>query len=663
MNAFEDFAHDPGQEEIQEAPREVSTNATDDSPVESARSGEYYVDGEPARLPRVKRWKPVAGEIPLVSFNGTFSLQLPESANLVTSEGNNEMSEKDYRTISDLYNRLCRSDGIFGARFTENELPHRTALGSLITLFREKFDNVLPFLHWTAFADNERNFLLDLAIIAVGSQFTGNMAFSVSLHEFARRCLHFVTDDFDTDLDYFSISAALLLNIVGCAYCGNDKLRQHALQSRNRLRLRFSRLKSDIEHSHVDSAPDGSAEKWRLWIQRESNVRLIEGMWLVDTMLVAHFDATPMFNLESMALSLPCADHIWRCKEVEEWSSLYKTECRNVTLLETLQKLYYTKSFSAAYSEFARILIIHGLFHRLWEVERYYSKPLSHWEPSSARQSGDTPFPTTPVWLPSVPAYRSWQNSSCDALDVLHWQANSTIGQMRGIEHPTVLHLHFARIVLLCPVHDIISLARHLTTTARGTIDRNGVNKATELVRRWALHHQYKARLAAIHAGVTFWHIRRHGVDGFYEPPALGLAALVLWTFSMFAERKTRHAQITSALQESIGSVMSSSGSGSRDETNSVTGVKQSEDSETGEVILLDRPTDDELVQQFIRDGASMTPFMSNVGEVFAPRAPPRILDKGIELLRGQRCWGGAAEWIQLLQSLRASRRVESSSR
>ena len=623
--------------------------------------GEYYIDDGTARLPRGRKRKRLSVKMfdaPL-SWKGRFSLQAPEASVLENVEPV-RISESNYRIIADHYVGLCRTDGLGGRAFTDQDLPEKSIFEALITLFQEKFANTLPFLHWSVFANEGRDCLLELAMAAVGSQFLGDALFSASVHEFTRRCLISVTETYTTpDGTSLAFVAAQLLNTVGLAYCGNERLRRHALQARLHLKQALTGLRHQLEDASTYNGTETSTQHWQMWIEKESKTRLAFCIWLIDTMLAIHIEPPATFNLESIPFALPSAENAWQAKEVETWKGLVEDQPATATLVDTLQKLYYYKTFPAKQSEFVRVLVIHGLFHRLWEVERYYSGPLSHWEPSSSRPSGDAPFPKDSPWLPSVATFRNWQNASCDALDVLHWQANSTIGQMRGLEHPTVLHLHFSRVVLLSPYEDILALARSLVSARGDTAGRQSTNKSMRLVRRWAVQHQYKARLACIHAGVTFWHVRRHGIDAFYEAPSVALAALTLWAFSIFADRQAsdKRGKLTSLITNGISTNTMHNANGGPSITND---DNSDDDSEDGSIILLDHPTDDELVQQFIRDGATMRPHLGGAGEVFSPRAPPRILALGIKLLRQQDCWACSAEWIKLLEQLRKSGRIDS---
>ncbi len=69
-------------------------------------------------------------------------------------------------------------------------------------------------------------------------------------------------------------------------------------------------------------------------------------------------------------------------------------------------------------------------------------------------------------------------------------------------------------------------------------------------------------------------------------------------------------------------------------------------------IILLDRPTDDELVQQFIRQGHTMCANFTGVGDLYGSRGPERVLIEGIKLLESLSCWGVHREWLDLLQAL-----------
>lgn len=130
------------------------------------------------------------------------------------------------------------------------------------------------------------------------------------------------------------------------------------------------------------------------------------------------------------------------------------------------------------------------------------------------------------------------------------------IGAASGMEHPTVLHLHLAR-VFLAPLGYIVRFAQLLSsTTSCSTLNSSpnpnllneiiSQNQRTHLrtlrthIQKWATQDQHKARLAVIHAAALFWHVRCFSIDGFYEAEAVFSASLVLWAYGFFAVQFVR---------------------------------------------------------------------------------------------------------------------------
>lgn len=274
--------------------------------------------------------------------------------------------------------------------------------------------------------------------------------------------------------------------------------------------------------------------------------------------------------------------------------------------------------------EFSRILCIHALFRRTWDVETYFQKPLTAWSPTAERQDFEMIENSLPLWLPGIPTYAKWRNSACDVLDILHWHANSVIGAASGMEHPTVLHLHLARVVLLTPFREIVKLA-HILTGETSSNPETDVAKLKKHIQRWALDDQYKARLAMIHAGVLFWHVRRYSTDAFYEPSSVFLATLALWAYGTFAPKTP----------------------------------PDNPDGDEGHFpnsIQLDRPADDELVQLFVKRGTVMKANITGVGNLCSEKGPGRVLVEGRKLLGGLRRWGIGRVLVGVLSALIESR-------
>jgi len=288
--------------------------------------------------------------------------------------------------------------------------------------------------------------------------------------------------------------------------------------------------------------------------------------------------------------------------------------------------LYIEKRLTPDISEFSHVLLIHALYHRMWEVGDYFRRPLSFWNPTVKKQSRVTAIPAGSVWLPGIPSYSKWRNSACDCLDILHWTADGTIAKAGGLEHPTVLHLHVARLILLAPFREIRSLATSLACDGSRWQKRHQTPE-WQYIWRWVNHDQYKARLSIIHAGLELWHVRRYSKSAFYEPVATFLAVLILWAYGCC---------------NTSGSHKSSPGSGS----------DSAEVSQRSNIIHLDRPCDDELVQLFVREGYAMRGNLLGVGDICSWEGPERVLRVGCETLSCLKSWSISKRFITILTQL-----------
>jgi hypothetical protein len=298
------------------------------------------------------------------------------------------------------------------------------------------------------------------------------------------------------------------------------------------------------------------------------------------------------------------------------------------SLHEVVQILYVEKRLQSSMGEFSRILCIHALFRRTWEVEVYFKQPLTLWSPAAEKQDITSKETSSPIWLPGIQTYSRWRNSACDCLDILHWHANSVIGAASGMEHPTVLHLHLARVILLTPFRQIVQLARSMTEENEPKNDLE-IAEVRRHVWRWATEDQYKARLAMIHAGVLFWHVRRYSTDGFYEPSSVFLGTLALWAYGTFAQNTSGPTSDGQSPQ-----------------------IDEDADSPFPTSMSLDRPADDELVQLFVKRGGLMRANITGVGNLCSAKGPGRVLVEGRKLLVGLKCWGYSRRAVRTLALL-----------
>ncbi|KAF3759899.1 hypothetical protein M406DRAFT_297219 [Cryphonectria parasitica EP155] len=362
----------------------------------------------------------------------------------------------------------------------------------------------------------------------------------------------------------------------------------------------------------------------------ESARRLCHAIWLVESMSHYHFGTPSTLLLDFANIALPCTEDVWEA-EMDQ----IRAPIKQPTLEKVLRVLYVEKRLLHGIGDFAQVLTIHGLYCQTWDVFRSFNKPLLRWTPSAQIGNAESRELTGPSWLPQIPLYNQWRNAACDCLDVLHWIANSEIAK-RGTENSTVLHLHFARLVLLTPYQTIREMAELLVSeNVRHGSAAERFREQCQEVQKWITDDQYKARLALVHCGVFFWHIRRYSMDAFFEPGKVFLATLVVWAYGSFCPPQ----QLSTSSRESMNT-------SSRDEG------EWSSDLEDISSIRLDRPTDDELVQIFIKRGRSMNATIMGVGNITAPNGPLRMLREGCKLLNTLNKWPIRSRYLHILTQL-----------
>lgn len=644
-----------------------------------------------------------------------------------------------YDTIFGWFQKLCLQDTM-PAPFQLSSFPPCTVLNTCIALYFGNFHDNFPVIHQTSFG-SESSWILTLAVATIGSTFartsyTSDVA--EAFQEFLRRAVDRYTDGApDTALD-LPFAQARILNLIGLVQSDREQLRSlspryHAGLSRWCLESGLLQLPATGHSSELQPNLHNieyTLQGWQKWTRTESLRRVGYLSWMLDCALGYLANARPLCNMDDARTPLPCSESAWNASTLESWVTIVRDLPKMPSLCTALETMYNTKKVDAAYSDLSYVLLIHALYQRTWEVGTHIKQPLSEWVPTGkARGFLNTPSKDN-FWLPLYPLYANWRNSACDCLDVIHWQAASVVAKASGIEHPLVLHLHLARIVLLTPFQEIqdllLSLIGKVGSSPKasfyvhdGSYQPRNTAKLPQIRKitwRWLLEDQHKARLAMVHAGSVFWYVRRYSSTSFFEPIAVYLASLVLWTYGSYKssaldrdavangvqrpeggpsgpdaiapiqrsrmERKEHpvkfvskaHAAVQSGVQQTSPSEATSetspvgnqpsSGAATRHSrispeptTDSDSDEETSSADEKPEFIHLDRPCDDEMVQHFVRHGEKMSGHMTNVGDIC--KTPQKVLLEGAKLLRTKlSAWGISREYYEILMKLAELRKA-----
>lgn len=564
------------------------------------------------------------------------------------------MDLKAYDRIADAFRQVCHGLGTTFVPFKTLAVPGPGHLNYFLQLYYEHFHPILPILHLPTLKLNEDEWVLGLAAAAIGCRYSDSeelLGFIRPMTEFLRRVSVMSVEHHPPRQMPLGVLQALLLNSINMLYSGSSRNADSAQND-------FSRLVEAVRTWKLLPPSETPPQSWSEWVRGEARIRLGYSIWFLDTTMAYQMDQKPFLTMDDLHSALPCNERLWAAMNEEEWASLRRNTERNPPVSEAVHTLFIRKEVKPDIGEFSRVLLLHGIYHEMWTIARYHRRSLASWIPS-AEDAFDRHAPEyqerpqnvadRSVYIPENPLYSKWRNAACDCLDVLHWAANATIAQQSGSEHNTVCHLHLSRVVLLTPISEIVSLAKSMATSDRQSLPQ--LTKLESKVSLWVQKDQHKARLAMIHAGAVYWHVRRFSKAGFYEPTAVFLSTLAMWAYASYTSLTTSFARTDSR----SGSESPSPGAISSSNFTSSDITALSDDFDHPTFIRLDRPNDDEMVQLFVRNGdpCKMKAHVSGVGNLLSPLGPERILREGCKILsRMTLTWGIANEHLKVLSNM-----------
>ncbi|KAF2156950.1 hypothetical protein K461DRAFT_7805 [Myriangium duriaei CBS 260.36] len=641
--------------------RDASTPDNNSSHKTSSIS-ETYLDGDGARLPKIgirRRYNfrpslsvPAPG--PAVSLlTSTPSYNFPPhfcqpDLEMAPSE-RRLLGESTYADIRRNFEQTCGPQSSYSPCFESPDYPSWDQMHMFIQIYLDEFQPLVPMLHQPTLNLHSSHWLLSLALASMGCHFADMPEAeycALALNEHLRRAVGDLEIS-ENSIDPVLLAQVKLLNCIGMIYCGDERMenfgwRQHADV------VRFCRthwVNEDSVQLPTDAHLYSEVEvEWRHWRDIEARRRTGYGIWLLDCMWAYGYLERNLLSLEDAKVPVPCQEVLWEAESALQWQHVKSYSVPMPSLNSATHSVYIEKRVESTMGEFSRILLIHALYSASWSIQTHLSNPMSHWTPRATKLDLNTlPSFREPIFLPSEPSYFRWRNATCDCLDILHWRANSVTGASSGVEHPTLLHLHLARIILLTPFREICNLAfglsgmtMNVTTHPQSSPAELAANRA--LVRRWAEQDQPKARLAMYHAGVLFWHIRLYSAKGAYEPTAVLLAALALWAFGTFAPKHPMSAAPASSPLAQLAPGITPDG--------------DDDASAFPTSINIDRPADDEIVQMYIRQGDRMQALIVGVGDIRSPMGPQRVLLEGAKLVSSLANWGSSRRVMSVLVTL-----------
>lgn len=357
------------------------------------------------------------------------------------------------------------------------------------------------------------------------------------------------------------------------------------------------------------------------------------------------------------------------CATSRLFKLLYQSTTDTPSLSAATIMLFQEKKVMAELGQFGRVILLHSVYREIFQLKDCFAKPLGRWIPSVQQNifTSDAENLTSPSLYNrgGRALLHSWRNAALDSVDVLHWAANGTIALHAGAEHPTVLHLHLSRTIILAPfdqiqalVNSVVSFSQNSTTATLDVTRRQAAVDAERDILEWAQRDQCKARLAVLHSGCLFWHIKRYSCRAFYEPMAVFLATLTIWAYSSYVSRTAGASQESyDGTNDNAGndSLPQPSGESESDNEDATHSQSEEETEQAPTFIHLDRPNDDEMVQAFVRFGtaSAMRANIAGVGDIYSPKGPARILREGRKIMNTvSSAWGRTGNYFNILEVL-----------
>ncbi|GIZ43831.1 hypothetical protein CKM354_000704400 [Cercospora kikuchii] len=641
-----------------------TTDVTNIAPSRRKDSESRYVDGHGARK-SVQRAKKLSKAPAETSWLRDDTFCFPQVVAQAFDDPTNEdgiIDNQSYNTILRYFHSLCVSETTLWKPFDAATFPGRSYLSRCVVLFLEQFTPHFALLHNTVWTQRAVPWPVLLACMTIGATFDEDskaQGCAHALREFLRRAVRWCLET-DTALDRMPLVQTCLLHTIAQFNASSD---DNTLSAVADLRLAMSLYQTTYRPQPLDQIDPSQTELlWAAWIQEETHRRLQWFTWLVEMLLSAARRHVTMPSLPANIFRLPCAIVLWKADNIWTWNAAFDNVGQGPELLESLNSLYIKHRIPNLADTTQNILLTYAIIARTEEVASTAQQALHDWSPTPADgdnevgsdvDEGGESVGTKDQWLPANSTYAAWRNSACDCFDLLHWQANSEIHAAKGFEGPAILHLHLARLLMLCPYRDCMSLVSELSRRHASGAENVAATQLTGNIIKWLTLDDHKGRLSLVHAGAIFWYIRRYSLALHHEPFTIYVATVILWTYGLYLP------QVRSALLAIKDSRNRRHNERQQDfslqnDSHPASSEESEDDDLIPNTILIDRPCDDEIIQAFVRKGHAMTAEMSGAGDICTPRGLRRVLEEGIKLLRRSQyvSYDKAREYSQNLHKL-----------
>ncbi|KAF5627301.1 uncharacterized protein FTJAE_9386 [Fusarium tjaetaba] len=394
------------------------------------------------------------------------------------------INDEAYQVMVSTFEQL-NSDNAYCTPFTNKHLPSQQHMQIYMQVYFEEYHPVFPLLHKATFSPSKDNWLLSLAVSAIGCLFSKTLQSRevyLVIQEFLRRAIRIQLERSQTSVPSICVAQASVLNQIGMMYGGDLRLAECAQEAMAQLATQCRKIASFSHNSAKSSVGENAVSQgWQAWIRAELEIRLFYCAWLVDSQQVGFFAFSSTIPIDFLQSPMPVDGNVWGMSSTETWKNSFKEDSYSQELLslrQVLLGLYRYREVPGQLDAFNSLLLVMGILNDL-------------------------------SWLRHAHLY----------LDILHRHVETL--PPTALARAAATSIHMVSLLTYFPTREIIAFGRWRVTKTQHSM-------VVDKLKRW-MSNPRSAREALIHACRIWSQIRLSRTNAHHEAPAFFYSAISIW--------------------------------------------------------------------------------------------------------------------------------------
>lgn len=260
------------------------------------------------------------------------------------------------------------------------QLPSSRALDNFLSRFFRSFQRHLPILHVPTFNATNSPTPLVLAMCSIGALYTLNRSSAAALRVIASDALQSNRPrkyrGVRSEVEPVWQTQCNLLISFGAMFGGSSSVTIDAMNDLGSFVQPFTLRRAELTARTLA----GNPVTWDEWIEAETIIRLLCGIYMASSLNSATYGVAPGFSgFRDLQFPLPAEEQLWEASTADEWQQRYAdvgSSTWSTTVADALSQLVFSLDADLAntictdHGAFATTIIMHGV-----NVHMYY---LSH---------------------------------------------------------------------------------------------------------------------------------------------------------------------------------------------------------------------------------------------------------------------------------------------